>query len=115
MTKTAAYKRLTAPKEAHASGLATLIIEFLGSQKLDPAISNQFGGVPFRSIGHLLEVRVAEDFLVFNKVFCGLEFFRHLGVPLAKQRGAVSGVPQAIGKQRGERLGPDYVGTIRLD
>ena len=35
MTKTAAYKRLTAPKEAHASGLATLIIEFLGSQKLD--------------------------------------------------------------------------------
>ena len=88
---------------------------FLGSQELDPAISDQFSGVPFRSIGHLLEVRAAEDFLVFNKVVRGLESFRHLGMPLAKQRGAVSGVPQAISKQCGECLGSDSVRSIRLD
>ena len=35
MTKTAAYKRLTAPQGGARLGLGNLIIEFLGSQKLD--------------------------------------------------------------------------------
>ena len=81
--------------EIEAEGFLLIALRF---QKLDPSITYEFRGVPFRAVRHGFEVRVAEDFLEFVEMILGLEAFRQLGVPFSKQPGSVARVSQKVRK-----------------